>query len=321
MDFKHEPVMVTELISWLNCRPGGVYIDCTLGGGGHAQAILERISPGGHLIGIDRDPAALDAARRRLAPFKDMVSIIQGNYRDLKSLLAPFKLEKIDGFVFDLGVSSHQLESPDRGFSYQQDGPLDMRMNPQEGQTASDLVNGLSEDALAGIIQKYGEERWAKRIAQFIVQARRQKPLKTTGQLVEVIKAAIPAGARRRGPHPARRTFQALRIAVNDELNSISPSLKAAVELLTPGGRLGAISFHSLEDRIVKQTFRELARGCTCPPKLPVCVCGKQPQLQILTRRPIGPTSGELERNPRARSAKLRVGAKLAVVLKREVGE
>lgn len=321
MNFKHEAVLVREAISWLNCRPGGVYIDCTLGGGGHAQAILEEILPGGHLVGIDQDAAAIDVAQRRLAPFEGSVSIIQGNFRDLNDIVAPLKLGKIDGIIFDFGVSSYQLDSPARGFSYHLDGPLDMRMNPQQETTASHLVNELSEEELNHIIRQYGEERWAARIAQFIVKARRRKPLETTAELVKVIKAAIPAGARRRGPHPARRTFQALRIAVNDELDSISWALRAAVGLLAPGGRICAISFHSLEDRIVKQTFRDLARGCSCPPELPVCVCDRQPQLEILTRRPLRPSKGELEKNPRARSAKLRAGAKLVPVLKEEVGE
>ncbi len=321
MDFKHKPVLAAEAIFWLNCSPGGVYIDCTLGGGGHARAILEKILPGGYLVGIDRDPAALDAARRHLAPFKESVSIVQGNFRDLNSIIAPLKLEKIDGIIFDFGVSSFQLESPARGFSYQLDGPLDMRMDPQQEKKASHLVNGLSEEKLTHIIRQYGEERWAARIAQFIVKARRSKPLETTAELVEVIKAAIPAGVRRGGPHPARRTFQALRIAVNDELDSISQALKAAVGVLSPGGRVCAISFHSLEDRIVKQTFRDLARECICPPEFPVCVCEQEPQLEILTRRPVRPSIGELQENPRARSAKLRAGAKIAAVLKREVGE
>lgn len=312
MTFKHEPVMLAETIKWLDCRPGGIYVDCTLGCGGHALAILERVQPGGRLIGIDRDPEALRAAKERLAPFGEMVSLVHANFRDLKSIVAPLAPAGADGILFDLGVSSPQLDRPERGFTYQQDAPLDMRMDPGQETTAADLVNNLSVQELARIIWEYGQERWATRIARFIVAARKQKPLKTTGELVEVIKTAIPARARRTGPHPARRAFQALRIAVNDELNALREGLRAAVEVLRAGGRLCVISFHSLEDRIVKETFRELARGCTCPPEVPVCVCGRKPLLEVLTRRPITPRNAELAKNPRARSAKLRVARKLA---------
>lgn len=321
MDYVHEPVLLAEIIAWLCCTPGGIYIDCTLGGGGHAAAILEQIKPGGRLLGIDRDPDALEAARRRLAPYSGMVSFIQGNFRDLTQLVASLGVEEADGILFDLGVSSPQLERPERGFSYHQDGPLDMRMDPNQATTAADLVNDLPQQELARIIWEYGEERWAARIAQFIVAAREKAKLKTTGELVAVIKGAVPAGARKKGPHPARRTFQALRIAVNEELDSLAPALEAAVNILKPGGRLCVISFHSLEDRIVKRTFRRLARGCTCPPEFPACVCGRQPLVKVLTRRPVTPTGKEVQENPRARSAKLRVVERRAGVLKTEGGE
>ncbi|HHY36557.1 MAG TPA: 16S rRNA (cytosine(1402)-N(4))-methyltransferase RsmH [Firmicutes bacterium] len=321
MDYVHKPVLLAETIAWLRCIPGGIYIDCTLGGGGHAAAILERIKPGGRLLGIDRDPAALEAARRRLAPYGAMVSFIQGNFRDLAHLIAPLGVQEVDGILFDLGVSSPQLERAERGFSYHQDGPLDMRMDPRQTITAAHLVNELPQEELARILWEYGEERWAARIAQFIVAARKRAKLKTTGELVAVIKQAVPAGARKEGPHPARRTFQALRIAVNEELDSLAPALETAVQLLKPGGRLCVISFHSLEDRIVKRTFHRLARGCTCPPEFPACVCGRQPLLEVLTRRPVIPTAEEVQENPRARSAKLRVAEKRAGVLKTEGGE
>lgn len=314
MNFHHIPVMLKETIFYLNLRQGGTYVDCTLGGGGHTEKIIEKILPGGRVIGIDQDPNALAAARGILAGYAESIIFVHSNFYRLKDVVAEYGLEQVDGVLFDLGVSSHQLDEGDRGFSYKQDAPLDMRMNPAESLTAERLVNELNEDELTGIIRDYGEERWAKRIARFIVEHRKDKPIHTTGQLVDIIKKAIPAGARRDGPHPAKRTFQALRIAVNDELNRFAQALKDAVGLLKPGGRVCVISFHSLEDRITKEVFRELARSCVCPPELPVCRCDKQKQVEIITGKPVLPGREELAENPRARSAKLRAAQKCTVL-------
>lgn len=312
MEFHHVPVLLSEVLEALAPKSGGVYVDCTLGGGGHAQAVMEAIGPEGVLIGIDRDPQALKAAVSRLKDAPGTLIPVHSNYTQLEEILKQYGYSQIDGVLFDLGVSSHQLDTKTRGFSYHEDAPLDMRMNPNDPLSAYDVVNKYSERELARIIYEYGEERWARRIAEFIVQARKRTPIKTTGQLVEVIKQAIPAAARWRGPHPARRTFQALRIEVNRELEGIEPSIRTAVEHLRPGGRVCVISFHSLEDRMVKRVFQELAQGCVCPKELPVCICGRKPQVRVLTRKPTTAGKDELAQNPRARSAKLRAAEKLA---------
>lgn len=312
VEFRHIPVMLEETLRMLNPRAGGVYLDCTVGGGGHASAILERIMPGGILIGIDRDREAIAAARRRFEAFKDGVILVCENFIRLKTILKSQGIEGVDGVLFDLGVSSYQLEESERGFSYKLDAPLDMRMSLDEGSiTAADIVNKASEEEIGRIIREYGEERWASRIARFIVAEReRRGPIERTGELVEIIKAAIPAGARRRGPHPAKRTFQALRIAVNDEMRNFEKALVDAIEVLNPGGRVCTITFHSLEDRIAKRTFREHAAGCNCPPGIPVCICGGRKSVEVLTPKPLFPSAEELERNPRARSARLRAAEK-----------
>jgi len=314
MKFHHVPVLLDEVISYLNLQQGGVYVDSTLGGGGHTLEIIKRIQPGGRVIGIDQDPNALAAARKRLEEYAENITFVHSNYYRLKEIVPELNLSKVDGVLFDLGVSSHQLDEGERGFSYMQDAPLDMRMNPEDPVTAEKLVNDLPEDELAKIIKKYGEERWAVRIARFVTEHRNVKPIHTTGELVEIIKKAIPAGARREGPHPAKRTFQALRIAVNDELNRFARTLRDCVDILKPGGRVCVISFHSLEDRITKDVFKEMARECICPPEMPICTCGKEKLLKIITGKPITAGKQELETNPRARSAKLRVAEKCRVL-------
>lgn len=315
MDFHHIPVMLNEVIAHLNLQQNGTYIDCTLGGGGHTEKIIEKILPGGRVIGIDQDPYALAAASKRLSQYEANVVYVHSNFYRLKDVIAEVGIEEVNGVLFDLGVSSHQLDEGDRGFSYKQEAPLDMRMNPSDTMTAEKLVNEFDEYQLTKIIKDYGEERWAKRIARFIVDHRRDNPIHTTGELVEIIKKAIPAGARREGPHPARRTFQALRIAVNDELNRFAHALKDSVDILKPGGRVCVISFHSLEDRITKEVFKELARSCICPPELPICRCDKQKVVDIITGKPVLAGAEELSHNPRARSAKLRVAQKCKVLI------
>ncbi len=314
--FAHTPVLLDEVLEYLQPRPGGVFVDATVGGGGHARAILEALAPGGHLVALDRDPEALDAARGILLPLATGLGVrldfVHSNYAALDARLDELGLGLVDGVLFDLGVSSHQLDTPERGFSYRADAPLDMRMDPTQGTTAYHLVNGLSEDELTDLIRRFGEERWARRIANFIVCHRQERGLiETTGELVEIIKAAVPRTARRDGPHPARRTFQALRIGVNNELGSLEAALRAACFRLRAGGRVVVLSFHSLEDRTAKTVFRELARGCTCPPEWPVCRCGKQPEIHPLVGRPLQATAGELEANPRSRSAKLRAAERV----------
>lgn len=309
--FRHIPVMPTEVLSYLVPKPGGIYLDGTVGGGGHAELVLEASAPDGLLIGLDRDAEALAAARKRLAPFGSRARLFHRNFADLEALLAEIGIAGIDGFLLDLGVSSRQLDAGERGFSFQQDAPLDMRMDATSGETAAELVNRLPEEELTRIIRKYGEERWAKRIAAFIVRARGEAAIETTWQLADLIKGAIPRGAWEERIHPATRTFQALRIAVNDELGSLERGLDAAFRLLNRGGRGVVISFHSLEDRIVKNTFRGLAQGCRCPKDFPRCVCGNIPQVRILTGKPVMAGEGELKDNPRARSAKLRAVEKL----------
>lgn len=311
MDFRHQPVMLKEVLSYLEPGEGKVIVDGTLGGAGHSSEILKKLDPGGLLIGIDQDQDALHFARSRLEKISPNHRLFQANYKDFDICLAQLGIERIDGMLLDLGVSSFQLDEEERGFSYQKDASLDMRMNQSAGITARELVNTWSEGELAAIIWSYGEERWARRIAQFICEARQKKPLETTGQLVEVIKAAIPKGARQGGPHPAKRTFQAIRIAVNNELAVLQETLDKIADYLKPKGRLVIISFHSLEDRIVKKSLQQQTKACICPPGLPVCQCQQVPRLKVLTRKPVLPTQEEVEGNPRARSAKLRAAEKI----------
>ncbi len=303
-EIEHRPVMLEEALELLALRRGGTYVDCTLGAGGHAGEILARIGSQGRLIGFDKDREALEKAKERLSVFGDRVTYVVRDFRHLGEVLKDLGIRRVDGILFDLGVSSFQVLDPRRGFSYMHDAPLDMRMDETAEITAADLVNRLPERELSALIIRYGEERWAKRIASFIVERREKRPFTTTGELVEVIKEAIPAAARRKGPHPAKRTFQALRIAVNDELGAIAEGLRGGVPFLENGGRIVVISFHSLEDRIVKKTFQELASPCICDDP-DNCTCGRG-RLRILTRKPLVPSSREIEQNPRARSAKLR---------------
>lgn len=309
--FHHVPVLLAEVLEGLALRSGGLYLDCTTGGAGHSQAILEASNPEGRLIGLDQDDNALDAARERLAPYGVRATLVKSNFAELGGVLDRLGIPSVDGILMDLGVSSHQLDEGDRGFSYHQDAPLDMRMDQSRPLSAFELVNQADVRELTRIISEYGEERFAGRIARRLAEVRVTNPIQTTGELAEIIKLAIPAAARREGPHPARRTFQALRIAVNDELGVLERGLDAALQALAPGGRLAVISFHSLEDRIVKQRFAAWAKGCDCPPQIPVCVCGKQPAVRLVTRGPVTATPTELEENTRSRSAKLRVAEKL----------
>lgn len=310
-DFRHLPVLQEEVLRFLAPKSGGIYLDGTVGGGGHATLILQASEPDGVLIGLDRDRSALAAAGDRLADYGERVRLFHRNFSEMAEPLTQLGITGLDGFLLDLGVSSHQLDTGERGFSFQQEAPLDMRMDTGCGQSAADLVNELPEEELATIIRQYGEERWAKRIAAFVVRARQKEPIQTTLQLVDVIKGAIPRGAWEERLHPATRTFQALRIAVNDELGSLERGLKEGLRLLNKGGRGVVISFHSLEDRIVKNTFRGLAQGCTCPKGFPRCVCGTEPQVRVLSGRPVTAGGEEVGRNPRARSAKLRAVEKL----------
>ena len=305
-DYGHKPVLLEECRTALDIKPEETYLDSTLGRAGHSLEILRRLK-GGRLIGIDRDMTAIEAARERLAAFGDRVTLVHGNFCDLGEILADLGVDKVDGMLFDLGVSSPQLDEAQRGFSYMHDAPLDMRMDTSAALDARQVVNTWSGEELRRILWEYGEERYAPQIARAIVRRREEKPIETTGELVEVIRSAMPASALREKQHPAKRSFQAIRIAVNGELETLAPMLRAATEGLRPGGRLAVITFHSLEDRIVKQTMRELATGCICPPEFPVCVCGRKPKLTLVTRKPIVSGPAELEENPRARSAKLRV--------------
>lgn len=307
----HVPVLVREAVALLDPQPGGVYVDCTVGLGGHASAILERLGGRGLVVGVDRDALALAEASRVLASFRSQVILVRSDFGRLREILERLALPTVDGVIFDLGVSSLQLEAPGRGFSYWRDEPLDMRMDLTQTVTAYHLLNGLTESELAKVIREYGEERWAARIARAIVEARRRQPVQTTGQLVEIIKDAVPAPARRSGGHPARRTFQALRIAVNRELELLEEGLEQAVAALRPGGRVVVISFHSLEDRIVKHAFRRLAAGCACPPEAPACRCGAEAVVRVLTPQPVVPGPEEVRANPRARSARLRAAEKV----------
>lgn len=311
MEFSHVPVLLEECIDGLNIKPDGIYVDGTLGGAGHSSEICKRLSPNGMLIGIDRDEEALRVSSKRLEEFDCKKAFVHGNYSDIKNILRELDIEEIDGALLDLGVSSYQLDNPERGFSYMNDAALDMRMDRSEGMTAYDIVNEYSKDELYRIIKRYGEERWASRIADFIVKARREKPIETTFELVEIIKAAVPASARRNGPHPAKRTFQAIRIEVNDELGGVKRAVDDFIDVLAPKGRLAIISFHSLEDRIVKDAYSERENPCVCPPEIPICVCGKKPEIKKINKKPIVPSESQEDENPRARSAKLRVCEKL----------
>ena len=310
MEFRHTSVLFEECMEGLNIRPDGIYVDGTLGGGGHSSGICERLGEEGILIGIDRDRDALAAAEKRLSGYNCRKYFVQSNYSDIKEVLDELEIKKIDGALLDLGVSSFQLDNPERGFSYMQDAMLDMRMSQDDDFTASDVVNGYEKDELRRIITKYGEEKWASRIADFIVKAREEKTIETTAQLVEIIKAAIPASARREGPHPAKRTFQAIRIEVNDELGQLERAVSEFCDCLAPQGRLCIITFHSLEDRIVKEIINKRINPCTCPREFPVCVCGKVGDIEKKSGKPILPSPEEIERNPRARSAKLRIAQK-----------
>ena len=314
-EYRHTPVLLAECLEQLNLQTQHTFVDSTLGGAGHSLEVAKRLGPEGTLIGIDQDEVALAAARSRLEALPEQtrpaLELLHGNFGELDSLLTSAEVPGIDAILFDLGVSSVQIDTPSRGFSFKEEAPLDMRMDPStQTQTAAEIVNTYNAADLARIIRAYSDERWAKRIAEFIVREREKEPIETSGRLVEIIKAAIPASARRAGGHPAKRTFQALRIEVNSELDVLRRGLDAAIRWLNPGGRIAVISYHSLEDRIVKDTFAHMANRCTCPPDLPVCVCEKEPILDIVTRKPILPTPEEVERNPRARSAKLRVAQK-----------
>lgn len=307
----HKPVLLAEVLQQLRCRRGSTIVDCTLGGAGHAEAILNLISPEGVLIGIDDDNAAVVAAKGRLARFSQQTFIYKANFAKLDDVLEKNEVSQVDGFLFDLGVSSAQLDRVQRGFSYNLDSPLDMRMDQSAKLTAADIVNNYDKNELTKILRRYGEERWAGRIAEFIVGHRSRRRIKTSGELVKIVKSAIPASARRQGGNPAKRTFQALRIEVNQELKNLQIALDSTIKWLRPGGRLVVISYHSLEDRIVKKWLLKKAKGCVCPPDIPICVCGHQSEFNILTPKPIRPTSREMSDNPRSKSAKLRAGEKL----------
>lgn len=310
MDFKHVSILLKESVEFLITDKNGIYVDCTMGGAGHSRGFASQLEAGGLLLGIDQDADAIAAASERLlGKFTCQTAVAQSNFKDFANVLDAKGIDQIDGIFFDLGVSSYQLDTPERGFSYMHDGPLDMRMNKNAKLDAEYVVNHYKEEELADIIYRYGEERWSKRIAQFIVAARKEKPITTTYELVDIIKRAIPKGARIDGPHPAKRTFQAIRIEVNNELGILEDTICTAVERLKSGGRIGVITFHSLEDRIVKQVFARLAKGCTCPPQLPVCVCGKKPLLKKVGN--IVPSKAEVEENPRSRSARLRYAIKI----------
>lgn len=303
----HTTVLLDETVNALNLRPGMTVVDGTLGGGGHSLEILKRITPGGRLIGIDKDAYALDTAKQRLGDYAGETVFVHDDFRNIKDILGMLDINGIDGAVLDLGVSSFQLDQCNRGFSYHLDSRLDMRMNIKDKTCAADIVNSYSQQDLGRILRDYGEERWAARIASFIVRERSEKPIETTNHLVEVIKKAVPSGARKDGPHPARRTFQALRIEVNGELDAVKNALLQFAQALKPGARIAVITFHSLEDRIVKQEFRRFENPCECPVEFPVCVCGKKPMGKVVTRKPILPSVQEVEENNRSRSAKLRV--------------
>lgn len=307
-EFSHISVLLNECIEALDIKPDGLYVDCTTGGGGHSYEIAKRLTSGGKLICIDRDKEALEAAKKKLEPFSDRITFVNENFLNLETILdgaAP------DGILMDLGVSSYQLDTPERGFSYMHDAPLDMRMSQDVGFSAYDVVNGYDESELARVIFEYGEERFSRRVAAAIVRARNEKPIETTHQLAEIVSKAIPQKPSEKGTHPEKRTFQAIRIEVNGELDVIEPAIRCGSAALKSGGRLAVITFHSLEDRLVKQTFAEMFKGCTCPPNFPVCVCGKKPTLQAVTKKPVVASADELEMNSRSHSAKLRAAMKI----------
>ncbi len=308
--FNHKSVLLEECLQGLNIKPDGIYVDGTLGGAGHSSRIAAQLTTG-RLIGVDRDQVALQAAGERLAPFGERVTLVHSNFQEIAKILRDLDIPGVDGILLDLGVSSPQLDDGERGFSYMADAPLDMRMDRSTGITAYDVVNGWSREELRRILYDYGEERYAPQIASAIERRRNQKPVETTLELVDIIRSAMPSQALREKQHPAKRSFQAIRIAVNDELGAVEKVMKDAIPCLNPGGRLAVITFHSLEDRIVKSAMQAKAKGCTCPPEFPVCVCGKKPEVKIISRKPITSTEEELEENPRARSAKLRVCEKL----------
>ena len=307
MEFKHKSVLLNETIDGLNIKPDGIYVDGTLGGGGHAYEVCRRLGEKGSIVGIDQDAAAVEAAGIRLKDFGEKVTIIRSNYCDMKSKLHELGIDKVDGIVLDLGVSSYQLDTAERGFSYREDAPLDMRMDTRQKMTARDIVNDYTEADLYRVIRDYGEDKFAKNIAKHIVQARAVKPVETTAELSEIIRASIPMKFQKKSGHPAKRTFQAIRIELNRELDVLRDSLDDMIDLLNPGGRLCIITFHSLEDRIVKSAFRKNENPCTCPPDFPVCVCGKKSKGSIITKKPILPREEELEYNSRSQSAKLRI--------------
>lgn len=307
MEFKHRSVLLEETIEQLHVKPDGIYVDGTLGGAGHSSEIVRQLSEGGRLIGIDQDDAAIAAAQERLKPYEDRVTIVRNNYVNFRDVLDELHVDRVDGILLDLGVSSYQLDTAERGFSYMEDAPLDMRMDRRQQKTARDVVNEYSEMELFRIIRDYGEDRFAKNIAKHVVNARSRKPIETTHELAEIIKAAIPMKVRAVGGHPAKRTFQAIRIEINGELTVLRDSLDKMIDSLNPGGRLCIITFHSLEDRIVKQNFKKNENPCTCPPDFPMCVCGNKSKGRVVTRKPILPTEAEMEENGRSKSAKLRV--------------
>ena len=307
MEFKHKSVLLNETIDGLNIKPDGIYVDGTLGGGGHAYEVCRRLGEKGGIVGIDQDAAAIEAASARLKDFGEKVTIVRSNYCDMKSKLHELGIDKVDGIVLDLGVSSYQLDTAERGFSYREDAPLDMRMDTRQKMTARDIVNDYTEADLYRVIRDYGEDKFAKNIAKHIVQARAVKPVETTAELSEIIRASIPMKFQKKSGHPAKRTFQAIRIELNRELDVLRDSLDDMIDLLNPGGRLCIITFHSLEDRIVKSAFRKNENPCTCPPDFPVCVCGKKSKGSIITKKPILPSEEELEYNSRSKSAKLRI--------------
>lgn len=307
MIFEHKSVLLRETVDSLNIRPDGIYVDGTLGGGGHAFEVLKRLGPEGRLIGIDQDADAIKAATERLEPMKERVTIVRNNYRNIREVLESLGISKVDGIYLDLGVSSYQLDTAERGFTYRENAPLDMRMDQRNEKTAADIVNEYGEMDLYRVIRDYGEDRFAKNIAKHIVREREKSRIETTDQLVEVIKAAIPAKIRAEGGHPAKRTFQAIRIELNKELEVLNESIDTMIRLLTPGGRLSIITFHSLEDRIVKNRFRTNENPCICPPDFPVCVCGRKSMGKVITRKPILPDETEMEENKRSKSSKLRV--------------
>ncbi len=308
MEFSHVSVLLNETVDAVNVKKGGLYADFTMGGGGHSALILER---GGTLYGFDRDIDAINVCKKRFEDKKERFNPIHSSFENVKSEMESLGVDALDGIIADLGVSSYQLDEAERGFSYMHDAPLDMRMDRREGLSAKEVVNTYPEEKLCEIITKYGEEKWAVRIAKFICEAREKKPIETTFELVDVIKAAVPQGARKDGPHPAKRTFQAIRIEVNGELRILEKAVRDGVDLLKCGGRMAVITFHSLEDRIVKETFNSLANACTCPKNFPMCVCGKKDSVKVITRKPILPTDEEVMVNPRSRSAKLRVCEKI----------